>query len=261
MSLHHDHSFGWAFENLDVFLSGRNALDPVSLRDKLGARKRGGWCYELNEWLALALMEKGFPARRLLARNLTLSDHPRTHQITLVEAGGELWTADAGCSAKTPRSPMRLEDGFESIQDGLPYRMAHLKHPGIGPLVEPGAWVLQMRSHGAWKDLYAFTLESATAADLCVGNHFHLTNPSSHFADARIVSRPSPGGRMTLVDRVLKTWRNTLEGEVLDEERHLETIQAYGETLARCFGLDLPGAAIDRLFALEPSISRGNTPL
>jgi len=256
-AIHHDHSFGLCFENFDVYLSGRNGLDRASLQAKLGARRRGGWCFELNEWLALALEDKGFPVRRLLARNVYLADRPRTHQITLVEAEGQLWTADAGFGAQTPRAPMRLEDGFERIQDGLPYRLQH--HPPAG-LAEPGAWVLQMRVDGAWRDLYRFTLESAIAADFGVGNHFHLTHPGSTFADARMVTRPFPGGRLTLVDRVLKTWRNTLDGEVLDHQDSLESLKDYGDALGQRFGLELPGEAIDRLFALEPSISRGSAP-
>ena len=256
-TLHHEHAYGWAFENLDVFLNGRNGLDRGSLRAKLGSRKRGGWCFELNEWLALALEDAGFPVRRLMARNVYLDHRPRTHQITLVEVEGQLWTADAGFGAQTPRAPMRLEDGYERIQDGLPYRMEHRPPSG---LAEPGAWVLGMRVEGVWRDLYRFTLESATAADFEVGNHFHLTHPSSSFPDVRMVTRPFPGGRLTLADRTLKTWRNTLDGEVLDAQEDLLTLQAYGDALAQRFGLELPGPAIDRLFSLEPSISRGSAP-
>lgn len=260
-TIHREHSYGWVFEDLDVFLTGRNGLDRESLQAKLGGRKRGGWCFELNEWLALALDDAGFPLRRLLARSLLLPDRPRTHQITLVEVEGQLWIVDAGFGAQTPRAPMRLEHGFECAKDGLPYRIELRTSPANRSLGEPGAWVLRMRSRGEWKDLYRFTLESAPAADFAMGNHFHLTHPSSTFADCRMVTKLVPGGRLTLNDRALKTWRNTMDGEVLDHEEPLDTVQTYGGVLRERFGLELAEQAIDRLFALEPSISRGSTPL
>jgi N-hydroxyarylamine O-acetyltransferase len=255
-AIHHAHSYDWAFENLDVFLTGRNGLDRGSLQAKLGEKKRGGWCFELNEWLALTLEDAGFPLRRLMARNAYVPNRPRTHQISLVEVEGQLWTADAGFGAQTPRAPMKLEDGFERVQDGLPYRMTHVVESG-SLICEPEAWVLQMKHEGGWRNLYRFTLESATAADFEVGNHFHLTNPTSTFPDMRMVTRLIPGGRLTLVDRSLKTLRNTLDGEVLEHETELSRVSAYGDALSERFGLRLSDKAIDRLF----SISRGNAPL
>jgi N-hydroxyarylamine O-acetyltransferase len=255
---HRAQSYGWPFETLDVFLTGKNALDKAGLAAKLGGKARGGWCFELNEWLALALEGAGFTVRRLLARNVWAPDRPRTHQITLVEVEGALWTADAGFGAQTPREPLKLEEGYERVQDGLPYRV---RQSPPGALAEPEAWFVQSRYQGAWKDLYRFTLETASAADFAVGNHYHLTHPASTFADARVVTVPVPGGRRTLVDRTLKTWRTTLDGEVLDQERALTTRGEYADTLAGAFGLTLGGAAIDRLWNLEPSVSRGSRPL
>ena len=111
-TLHRDHSYGWPFETFEVFLTGRNSLDRAGLVEKLSGQRRGGWCFELNEWLALALSDAGFAIRRLMARNAWVPDRPRTHQITLVEVEGQVWTADAGFGAQTPREPMLLEDGF-----------------------------------------------------------------------------------------------------------------------------------------------------
>lgn len=258
-TLVHDHSFGWPFETLDVFLTGANALDADGLKAKLGRKTRGGWCYELNEWLALDLEAAGFPVRRLLARNSVVAGKPRTHQIGLVKVGDQSWTADAGFGAQTPRRPMLLEDGYECLHDGLPYRME--RRPG-GPSLwdEPEHWMLRWKKDGEWQNLYAFTLESAPPADLALGNHFHLTNPTSSFADARVVTKPVPGGRLTLVDRQFKTWKNTPEGEVLVSDEALVTRGAYADAL-ETFGLALAGDAVDRLWNREPSVSRGSLPL
>lgn len=257
--IHRKHSYGWPFETFDVFLSGTNDLSPESLARKLTSQ-RGGWCFELNEWLALALEKEAFPLRRLMARNVYASDRPRTHQICLVEAEGELWTADAGFGAQTPREPMKLEDGYEGIQDGLPYRTVAVgAEPG--PLGEPEAWIIQSRHQGQWKGLYRFTLESAPPADFEVGNHFHLTSPTSTFADVRVATKPIPGGRITLADHVLKTYTTGADGEVLVAEESMASRLAYGKVLEEEFGIVLSGPAIDRLWNLEPSVSRGSLPL
>ena len=260
-NIHSSHAFGWTFENFDVFLTGRNGLDRPSLTAKLGPGTRGGWCFELNEWLALALEDAGFTVRRLMARSLMAPDRPRTHQICLVQVGDKVWTADAGFGAQTPRGPMKLEDGFEASPDGLTYRMLHRPARGPEPFGEPDHWVLTCRWDGDWKDLYQFTLESATPADFATGNHFHLTSPASTFAETRMATKPVPGGRLTLADHTLKHWRNTPAGEVLEDQQTLETKTQYAEVLAGQFGLALENKAIDRLWTLEPSVSRGNNPL
>ena len=259
--IHRAHAYGWSFENLDVFLSGRNGLDKDSLTAKLGPKTRGGWCFELNEWLALALEGADFKVRRLMARSVFAPDRPRTHQISLVQIGDEVWTADAGFGAQTPRGPMKLEDGFEDNPDGLGYRMEHRPAVGPAPFGEPDHWVLSMRWEGGWKALYRFTLESATAADFATGNHYHLTSPGSSFADSRIATKPIPGGRITLADHTLKHWRNTPAGEVLDDQQTLEAKTRYADVLFQRFGLGLEERAVDRLWSLEPSVSRGNPPL
>lgn len=257
LEIHRRHSYGWSFESFDVFLTGTNDLSPQGLARKLTSH-RGGWCFELNEWLALALEKEGFRLRRLMARNVYAPGRPRTHQICLVEVEGQLWTADAGFGAQTPREPMKLEHGYERVQDGLPYRTVVEAEAGF--LGEPQAWVLQARHQGQWKGLYRFTLETAAPADFEVGNHFHLTSPASTFPDVRVATRPVPGGRKTLADHVLKTYHTSLEGEVLAAEETLSRSR-YGTVLEEQFGIVLPGPAIDRLWNLEPSVSRGSTPL
>jgi N-hydroxyarylamine O-acetyltransferase len=195
----------------------------------------------------------------LLARNVRVPDRPRTHQIVLTEAEGALWIADAGFAAQTLREPLRLEPGYVRVQDGLPYRLD--RRPSVpGALGEPESWVLQVMHGGEWKDTYQFTLESATAEDFALGNHFHLTHPRSSFADQRVAAMPVEGGRISLTDRVFKVFRNTLEGEVLVSETLLTDLATYRDLLADRFGVRLPGPAVERLWNQEPAVSRGAPP-
>src|SRR5690606_16267355 len=52
-----------AFENLDPLTGRVPDLDPQALADKLLARRRGGYCFELNSLFGRALSAFGFKAR------------------------------------------------------------------------------------------------------------------------------------------------------------------------------------------------------
>ncbi len=53
------------FENFDILLGRGVALDPGALCDKLVHHARGGYCFERNGLLLLALQACGFDARAL----------------------------------------------------------------------------------------------------------------------------------------------------------------------------------------------------
>jgi N-hydroxyarylamine O-acetyltransferase len=56
------------FENLSVHLREPIRLDPEPLVDKIVARWRGGFCYELNGAFALLLERLGYEVTRLACR-------------------------------------------------------------------------------------------------------------------------------------------------------------------------------------------------
>ena len=60
--LHHAQFFSIPFENLDIQLGQLIKLDSRSLIDKLIYKQRGGYCFELNGLLLMAL-EVGEPTR------------------------------------------------------------------------------------------------------------------------------------------------------------------------------------------------------
>jgi N-hydroxyarylamine O-acetyltransferase len=105
------------FENLDIHLGREILLDPESLSKKLVGKLRGGYCFELNGLLLLAMNALGFTARPLLAR-VHLGDSPTslTHQISLVSLEGRDWIVDAGFGAGGPRRPYLLKSGRTTEQ-------------------------------------------------------------------------------------------------------------------------------------------------
>lgn len=108
--LHHAFVHNVPFENLDIHLGKRPSLDRADLFTKIVANKRGGYCYEVNSFFALALLAFGFQVKGLLARVLYgFSDiRPRSHQALLVTVEDEPWLADVGFGSCCLREPCGL---------------------------------------------------------------------------------------------------------------------------------------------------------
>ena len=66
-ALHRAHLHTVPFENLDIHLGRPIALDETALFDKIVARRRGGFCYELNGLFAVLLRILGFTVTLLAA--------------------------------------------------------------------------------------------------------------------------------------------------------------------------------------------------
>jgi len=222
--LHHAQFFSIPFENLDIQLGRPIELDPDKLIDKLIYRRRGGYCFELNGLLLLALKALGFEARPILARvHLGTPPSGRTHQINAVQLKSETWLVDAGFGAGGPRFPILLEDGWSQMQDDMGFRIRRF---------EPYGWMIQSWEYG-WKDSYTFDEELVTEKDIEVANFFTSHSPQSHFTTMRTVSLPLAGGRISLQNQ---TFTHIQKG--VKKERELEESETM-DVLARKFGLEL----------------------
>ena len=112
--LHFAHVHSVPFENLDIHLGKPISLTPADLFAKIVTHKRGGYCYEVNSFFAMALQAIGFQVECLLARvlfNLT-AVYPRSHQLLLITLNDELWIADVGFGSCCLREPLRLIPGM-----------------------------------------------------------------------------------------------------------------------------------------------------
>lgn len=205
-ALHHAQFHAIAFENLDIHLGREIALDPKALVAKLVDRRRGGYCFELNGLLLLALRHLGFDARPLLARvHLHTPPSGRTHQLNAVTLADRTWLLDAGFGGGGPRRPLLLEDGWESHDGPWGFRIERR---------DPWGWLMSSREDGAWRESYSFDLGHVTAQDIAVANFFTSHSPLTHFTQVRVVSRPTAGGRISLRDQEL----TRAEGTVSDDQ-------------------------------------------
>jgi N-hydroxyarylamine O-acetyltransferase len=175
------------FENLDNLLGVRSDLTTAAVLHKVAVRRRGGFCYELNEAFGALLTFLGFTVRRIEARVWTQPqgefgpsfDHLAL-VITLPE--GEFLT-DVGFGDNN-RTPMRLPGDTASDVSGR-YTLTR---------ASDDIWLLSRSD----RPLYEMTLGAQSLAAFAPMYRFHRTSPDSIFAKGLICTRATAIGRITL---------------------------------------------------------------
>ncbi|MBN2243591.1 MAG: arylamine N-acetyltransferase [Acidobacteria bacterium] len=225
--IHAAQVFSVPFENLDIHLDRSISLKPEDLVDKMLMKKRGGYCFELNGLLHLALQALEFNVRPRLARVLynRAQAGPLTHQVLIVTISGKEWLADCGFGGPGMRLPIPLVPDRPGEQYGERYRLR--SDPNYG-------WVLQKESAGAFIDLYAFKDQVTLDADIEMSNHFTSTWPNSIFRLRRMCVLAKPWGRITLNDMELNFYRDGRSTGTI-----LPPGLPYMKALAEHFGLIL----------------------
>lgn len=229
-ALQRHHTEAIAFENLDPLLRRPIALDPASLQHKLVASGRGGYCYEQNGLLLLALKSLGFAASGLAGRVLWNRPDgaltPRSHMVLSVDIGGETWLVDAGFGGMTATGSLSLTPGL--VQE-TPHEQFRL-------LEDRGDYTLQVLLGETWRNIYRLDLREQLLPDYEVSNYYAATHPTSHFVTGLLVSRTAPGTRFSLNNNVFSVHR-TGGGT---ERQTLDTPAALRRTLTDTFLLTLP---------------------
>lgn len=214
------------FENFDICLRREIKLDSVSIFNKLVNHRRGGYCFELNGLLLMALQYFGFDTRALLGR-VHISGTPtgRGHQISLVTLENQHWIVDVGFGSDSPQEPLPLILDTEFTIEGKCMRF--IKDDLFGVM-------FQTKKANIWCNLYSFDLNHVCKGDIKHGNHFTSTNPDSVFVFARVAALPIEKGLITLFNYTLK---KIIGDDVVISE--LEPGQAYIDALRDDFGIEL----------------------
>lgn len=225
------HTEAIPFENLDVLLGRRIALDAASLQQKLVHARRGGYCFEQNGLLLLALRALGYHVTPLSARVRWQRARefvpPRTHLFLRVELDGESWLADVGIGGLSLTGAIRL---CENTPQVTPHDTRRLVR-------EETRWFHQVSVHGEWADVYEFTLEEMPLIDRELANWYTSTHPESHFKHRLIVARAGPDGtRLTLLNGEFT--KRHADGR--SEVRGLTSGEELLTILVEHFGLSFP---------------------
>ena len=116
------HYYAIPYENLDILAGVPLDLSQDALFDKLIERRRGGFCFELNEALGTLLTSLGFSVTHLAARFILGEPADvlpmRRHHILLVHLPDGDWLCDAGIMREAPRKALKLDTSLVQ-EDGI----------------------------------------------------------------------------------------------------------------------------------------------
>ncbi len=191
------------YENIDPLLGTPPSLDPAVLNKKLLQARRGGYCFELNLLLKLALEALGFEVTALAARVVWMRPpdaplRPRTHMLLKVTVQGDEhgpYVADAGFGGNLMDTPLRL------IADE-PQRTPHAL---LRFTLEGDVYTAETHLPAGWMPMYRFTLEPHVAADYEPLNWYTATHPTSIFCHNLLMERVTPELRVGLFnDRLVQ---------------------------------------------------------
>jgi N-hydroxyarylamine O-acetyltransferase len=183
------HSRSIAFENCDVVLKNIISVARPDVEQKLVASKRGGYCFEQNTLLQMALEEIGYQVAPLMCRvrwgkpdDSEEENTTFTHmalRVTLDGGGGE-YLADVGFAGTNSMAPVKLGSTEpQSLPEGE-FRIAAGR---------PGYFALQLLVKGEWRPLYTWRNERAAVIDIEAANWFSCTYPHARFTTSCFVSK------------------------------------------------------------------------
>lgn len=222
--LHRLHPAAIPFEGIDVRLGREIALTPEALSAKLVHGRRGGYCFEQNSLLRLALVAIGFDVQPLIARSRwgRPLDAPRarSHMALRVRIGGDDWLADVGSRADM-LAPIRLQTRGVQATSFEPIRV----RPVDGELR------LEMRIAGAWAPVYDIVRKPQLDVDLDAANWFTATHSSSPFRQQLIAWRVTPQQRLVLAQNrltVRRHGRETLRLRLSADELERCLVEEFG---------------------------------
>ncbi len=179
------------FENLDVQAGKLVSLVPEDIVDKIVYRRRGGYCYEVNGVLAMALDALGFGYQIIGARPMFYPQRrAKTHVILLVEADGQQWICDAGFGSFGLRAPVGLHQlGEEVVQEGEIFKLV---------INERQEYVLQAKVKGEWVNQFGFDIYPMEWVDFVPANFFNSKSPDAIFVQRYLVMLQTAEGRKLL---------------------------------------------------------------
>lgn len=231
--IHKAQAFSVPFENLEIHDTASDPenlrrLDETTLYHKIVENKRGGACSETNELLALVLIQLGFNVKRLLGSVTPMKR--RTHKCLLVTIGKDDYLADTAYGGTCIIEPMPLITDTPVEQFSETFKLT-LEYPRSEEIQE---YVLYTLVKNAWTQLYSFPLSIHLPEEFEPTNYFNSHSKNSFSVNNRLVTMPTPSGRVSLHNHELKIRCNgRQQTTAIREEDYLSLLDEY-------FGLNFP---------------------
>lgn len=218
------------FENLDQQLGRRVSSDPEEIFDKLVTRRRGGWCYEQNGLLAMALEKLGFSLTRVAGGVMRVRAGDGAlgnHLALIVHLADGPWLADVGFGG-SQAAPVPLAEGDHRH---APYDITLRR-------LEDGLWRFE-ETDGGNPFSFDFAAEDADPSRLLWHEANFQDDPNSMFLTNLVLQRRlGEDTHMTLRGRTVVT-----SGPGGVEKRLLESADELAAVVRDDFGLDVPEVA------------------
>ena len=218
------HLLAVPFENLSIHARQPIVLEDEALFTKIVQQRRGGFCYETNGLFAALLRDLGFSVTMLSAQVFqTESFGPDFDHMVLMAHLEQRWLVDVGFGDSF-REPLRIDGRDEQQQGSRTYQI--LSDP-------PYLVLMQRKANEEWQAQYRFTLQPHDYTDYAEMCRYHQTSPDSPFTKARVCSRATERGRLTLDEKRLIT---TSEAGTR-QEKVIANPADYAELLHQHFGI------------------------
>lgn len=217
------------FENLDIIIGRKIALDLPHLFEKVILKKRGGYCFELNTLYAELLRSLGFSPKPVLGR-VWLSNPkntpPRNHLAHLVELEGKTYITDVGFGGLITRIPLDINVATPvNDNDGMMRIIPFSDHQ----------FMIQRETEKGWTSLYSFENVEISKEDIEISNYYMSTHPNSHFYEHRFVGKNTKEGRIGLFNNKI----SIRKGIKVVDKKQVDFGKDWLETIKNEFSLTL----------------------
>lgn len=216
------------YENLDILAGIPLPLDFDGLFDKIVTRRRGGYCFELNGFLAGLLRELGYKTTCYMARFLRGEDGipMRRHRVVKAECDEGAFICDAAVGQRAPRYPLRF--ALDAEQEVLGEKYVIRYEPFYGYVI------YDLSAEGEWRRFYSFTLEEQLDIDFVMPSYYCEHSQDSVFNKSEMVAIKTEDGRKTVDGRTFRIF----SGDNVIEE-HIHTDERMDEVLNTHFGIKI----------------------
>lgn len=233
-SLQHAFLLTVPYENLDIVSGIPLDLSESALFDKLVTRHRGGYCFELNGFLAILLRSIGYTVTEYLARYLRgeTAVPMRRHRVLRVRADdGSEWIVDAGIGQESFRQPLPYGDTTAEVNDG--FRVYRLRKREFYGWVIEDTPLMEDTTVGeaVFRPFYSFTEEPQLPIDYEMPSFWCEKHPDSPFTKAPMLAIRTPRGRIAIDGDQLSCYE---DGAV---QRRNFTKEEYPALLRQYFGI------------------------
>ena len=185
------------FENTHVQNGETVSLAPEDIVNKIINNKRGGYCYELNGLLSMALSSLSIEHHYVACRPLVYDVlRPKTHMAIIATIDKADYLIDCAFGSLGPRQPIPLNDINTEIRQGPDrYRISSdCKHE----------FILSTHNGNHWQSQYGFDNHKCLFVEFEPANYFNANSPTTLFSQNLLAIIFTDTGRKVLFNTSFK---------------------------------------------------------